>query len=311
MLRDLMLRVHDPMSTAGLSLYQSANRTFGNPIIFHLRSRGFFSEVNAALNAILYGLLERRRVVFDLSRFGGYSWTDFFTVDLPAPNNADRAVVLPDWVILGLRTPHFTTIRSAIAALWRSGEVLAIPALNLTGTVFDLKRSLTAMFCQPRVMFDPAGVGLSPDAYTAIQVRRGDKVEGYITGRGELRVEGELVRANAYLELMEQRGFERSAVFMMTDDYRAVEEFQQALPSSRLVTMCEPGEQGYRQAEFDKLDVATRQKAVSRLLSEIQVATASRGFIGPFRSNIALHIANNHIHPDLCFSSDSYQWTPL
>ncbi|HEY9773132.1 MAG TPA: hypothetical protein V6C81_04920 [Planktothrix sp.] len=49
--------------------YREINDGFDSPFVVKLTSRGFYSEVNNALNAVVYGLLTQRRLSFDQSEF--------------------------------------------------------------------------------------------------------------------------------------------------------------------------------------------------------------------------------------------------
>jgi|LakMenE01Jun11ns_1017448.scaffolds.fasta_scaffold9688224_1 hypothetical protein len=62
------------------STYHQINSSYGDPFVFCLTGRGFYSEVNNLINAVLFGIVKKRRLYVDESRFayGSLQWADFF-----------------------------------------------------------------------------------------------------------------------------------------------------------------------------------------------------------------------------------------
>lgn len=55
--------------------YRALNDSFGNPFVFALTDRGFFSEVNNLMDAMTYGLVLWRRLIVDQTAFGSRAAT--------------------------------------------------------------------------------------------------------------------------------------------------------------------------------------------------------------------------------------------
>src|SRR6516164_421004 len=89
--------------------YFELNEGYGSPFVFHLSYRGFYSEVNNLLNAVIYGLGNRRRLIVDESEWCGGRWTDFYTVSLPDAPASVVSTVPEEWVINSVFHPHFNT----------------------------------------------------------------------------------------------------------------------------------------------------------------------------------------------------------
>jgi hypothetical protein len=78
--------------------YLELNHSSGNPFIYTLTRRGFFSEVSCLLNAVAFGLIARRRLFVVKERSNGIGWNDYFDADLPKQTRRDRVPVDPEWV---------------------------------------------------------------------------------------------------------------------------------------------------------------------------------------------------------------------
>ena len=311
--------------------YRAINDSFGNPFIFALTNRGFFSEVNNLLNAIAFGLITRRRLLVDQTTFQDMAWSDFFAADLPGLS--PLLSIDPEWVITGVKSKHFTTIRNEIFEMWQRGERFNIPSLGLKEIdIFSLRKRIAQLFCVRRTGRDLGGstfqkpsfygteaeqwrkLDLRPQEYAAIQIRRGDKIEG--EGRrdafGRLIIEGETTPVSTYVDLIREYAPAVNTVFVLTDDYEAMDELRSLVPKLRLLTLCPEESAGYRHREFLQCPLEDRTKAIELLLTQVQVASQSALFVGPFKSNLSRFVANIHCNPARCISVDEWrQWTPL
>lgn len=310
--------------------YRQINDSFDNPFVFTLTNRGFFSEVNNLLNAIAFGLITKRRLLVDQTPFGGMKWNDFFDADLP-PRGAlhvDR-----EWIITHVGSRHFATIRDEISGMWERRERFDFPSFDIKNVdIFSLRRILSHAFCgerQVRIFGHPmfatrncAGprpvqwrkVDLRPREFVAIHVRRGDKIEGEYPndGSGRGSPEGEMTPVSTYTDLIRRHAPTASTIFVITDDYVAVEELRYLAPKLRLRTLCPKSAAGYRNREFLGRPRAERIQAIERLLTEVRIASQSSLFVGPYKANPSRFVANIHWDPARCVSVDALrEWTPL
>lgn len=311
--------------------YRAVNDSFGNPFIFTLTDRGLFSEVNNLLNAIAFGLITRRRLLVDQTTFQGMAWSDFFDADLPG--SPPLLSIDPEWVITGAQSRHFTTIRDEVFEMWQRGERFNIASLGLKEfDIFTLRRRIAKLFCVRRtgrdfgcpIFHTPSFYGteaaqwrkldLRPQEFAAIQIRRGDKIEGegYVDAFGQLVIEGETTPISTYIDLIRECAPAINTLFVLTDDYAAMDELRSLAPKLRLLTLCPEESAGYRHREFLQRPLEDRTKDIERLLTEVQVASQSALFVGPFKSNLSRFVTNVHWDPARCISVDEWrQWTPL
>jgi hypothetical protein len=164
------------------------------------------------------------------------------------------------------------------------------------------------MLATPLLSYDIPNALTRP--FAAFHIRRGDKVEGYVID-GELIREGDNVAASAYVHLLNRRAPAVRSIFVMTDDYRCVEDVRTAAQGRIVQSLCLPSERGYRQDEFSALDGERKGASLRRLVAETEIAAASSLFIGGFKSNVARFVTLCHHRPGRCFSIDGQKrWSP-
>lgn len=289
--------------------YLLRNARCADPFLFSLTSRGFFSEVNCLLAAMLFGMATRRRLCVDESRFadGAFAWSDLYRSQLPWATAEDRAAIAPDWIITGSESPGLHTIRERVRR-WHRRRRFLWGAFGFHPGIFAAQRHLAREFCQPVVPAQPPESLAGP--YAAIHVRRGDKTGGYTVGH-ELVIEGDDVPLAAYVSILRRHAPHLRSVFVMTDDHRVVGDLQASDTGLSICTFCREAEQGYEQGGFDSLDPRSKLVAIRRLICEVEIAARSDLFIGCYKSNVSRYIALTHRHPRRCFSADGLEaWVP-
>src|SRR5579862_6335222 len=113
-----------PIPDFDIKRYLDINDRLDNPFIFTLTKRGFFSEVTNLLNAIAFGLIMKRRISVVQQSSKGIKWSDFFDADLPRQKSRGDTPDDPEWVITGVWSRHFHTIRAEISKLWERRDRL-------------------------------------------------------------------------------------------------------------------------------------------------------------------------------------------
>ncbi len=293
-----------------INQYLALNKTFRSPFVFCLTGRGFYSEINNLLNAVVYGLAHKRRLIVNDSRFNDLAWRELFATSLPVASVSTIKKVQPDWHVSGAHSANFITIHGWASRRHKNRVPLFFPRLRLFGSFFQVKRELTQMLTRPQV---PATfpVGLSRP-FAAVHIRRGDKTEGYRDGKGRLIVEGDYVSPRAYIDRLILETPEIRSIFVMTDDYRIVDEFKQESRDYSIHTLCRREEKGYRQPEFSSLDPGRKTAMIRRLIDETHIAASSSIFLGGFKSNVARFVPLWHAQPERCLSIDSRKsWVPI
>ena len=290
-----------------LSRYLQLNASYANPICFGLTHRGFYSEINNLLNAILFCLVAKRRLYVDPSRFagGGLTWSDLYSSQLPWETGEIREPVLR---IAGNQSPGFKQINHRVSQWHNRRRVFLSRSYGFYGSVFAAQRDLVALFCRPALAAVDPPEAAGP--YAAIHVRRGDKVHGY-TWQGNLIVEGEDIDLPDYLAVIAEKAPHLRRIFVMTDDYQVVSELRSLDSGLDVFTCCDAEEHGYRQKDFNSLDPLAKTQAIQRLIAEVELACQSDLFIGCYTSNVSRYIAMAHKNPQQCFSVDSLKlWNP-
>lgn len=290
--------------------YISINSRNSNPFLFSLTNRGFYSEVNNLLNAILYGLVTKRQLVVDQSRFanGDLVWSNLYNSSLPLVTEDLLKTVHPDWIITDNHSPGFSRLSHSIDQWHRRKRFFLSRSYGFYRSVFAAKRYLASQFCQPLALVERDSL---PQPYAAIHVRRGDKVDGYLSRKGKVIIEGENSPLRDYMSVIRRQAPRLKCLFVMTDDYRVIHELKLIEPDLEIVTFCQDTEQGYKQTEFSTLEQETKTSSIRRLISEVEIASHSQVFVGCYKSNVSRYIALVHKNPQRCSSIDGQKhWYP-
>ncbi len=300
----------DGLRSEGLQRYHALNRSFGAPFVLHLSRRGFFSEVNVAIDAITRGLVDRRRLIITQHRFNDLRWCDAFASNLPDADAAEIELVPPDCQAHRAKSESFLALLNWTKEQSRSGTQLRIEELGLGGDLFEVKRSIYSLFCRPNatvateVRQQMEANGLHDKQFSAVHIRRGDKIAVQYR-RGRPWSEGEDTSAAHCADMVHRWAPGMRDVFVLTDDYRAVQDFRAAAPGFRVVTLCPPHATGHDQSTFNAGRPEEKWATIRRLLVEANIASRSQFFAGGFKSNIPKFIASVHFDPSRCVSTDS------
>lgn len=291
------------------SHYLTINSSFGSPFVYSLTRRGFYSEINNLLNAVIYGLAHKRQLIVDQSQFNDLDWQCLFATELPVASSELTEKVPPDWVISGVHSPNFRKIREW--AKWRHYIRIPMwfPRMRMWGNMFDVKREVAQMLTRPLVAATfPTGL---TEPFAAMHIRRGDKTEGNLNSKQQLIIEGDDVDPRSYIDKLMLKSPEIRSIFVMTDDYKMIEDLKLTGQGYSIFTFCSPEESGYRQPAFSSLEPVQKAARIQRLIAETQIAAASSIFLGGFKSNVARFVRLWHAHPDRCFSVDGQEvWLP-
>lgn len=265
--------------------YLSINKSFGSPFVFCLTGRGFYSEINNLLNAVIYGLVHERRLIVDEALFAGLRWQSLFATNLPAGSAEVIKRVPADWIVTGVSSPNFATIQQWANDQYETQAPLSLPVMNMSGNFFHIKSEIARMLTPPLTSpILPAGLA---EPFAAVHIRRGDKTEGYRDGKNNLIIEGEETGPGAYIEKLAGEAPEIRSIFVMTDDFQTVEDLKNIGRDYTICTHCEHEEKGYRQTEFWSLEPTQKTDRIRRLIAEMQIAAASAVFLGGYKSNVA------------------------
>jgi hypothetical protein len=97
--------------------------------------------------------------------------------------------------------------------------------------------------------------------YVSIYIRRGDKVTGAHREMDAIDTP----------TLIENIGVKSGNIFLMSDDYRVVEEVQKLLPNCKIFTLTQPQKHGYSVFQNQKESAETRKKNADELFTSIEL----------------------------------------
>lgn len=289
--------------------YRNLNESFSKSCVFHIGiDAGFFSEFNYLIFAILYCLENKIRLkLYSKDANFGYKngWTDYFlpfTEEVsdnyhsflnrhPTGFSIGKAIMsnnigLLKWklknegLIFGAelfkyfvrknRFDYYThDIMSNIGVKNREYNIEGfirgdyISAYNL---VFDL---LWRFNDSVSVVMKKLIQSLSlPNDYIACQIRGGDKF-----------IEYDLLSIDVYLSKIKEISSLKD-VFVLTDDYRIIEQLRSKAPDYNWYTLCGESERGYFNSTFSKIDSELKKKQMISLFTSFDLLCRASFFVG-------------------------------
>lgn len=291
-----------------LSSYRKVNDSFRRRLVYHVGvDCGFFVELNFMLNAMLYCLDHglRFQLYSEDANFGtGTGWTEYFVpfceeVHEPFHHqlNFHRP---PSWGrILGnavkKKSPGFISWKTKAMLKSLKGHWLAyraygeyvrlsqdvasepasqynIPALGIDCSYYEAYAMLARMVwrLRPEIVQQISAVKerfALPRAYSGVQIRKGDKAS-----------EAQLISGIRVIEMLHAKDGE--CVFVLTDNYVELEKIRSDFPQLRIVSLCQPEEQGYNHKLFSSQSMQERKSAIIRLLISVDILLHAEKFSG-------------------------------
>jgi hypothetical protein len=283
---------------------------------YRLSNRGFFSEFNILAYAYADCLARGARLYVD-DRKCGVRWRALFS---PFPPGVDQLDPRAEVIELSPKGGDgaWQAMRKAVRDACLERRPASAPALGFEGPFDQLVFAAAAELFKPtsdlsaEAERDLRRLGLELASYCAVQMRRGDKTEGYVNGRGKLVVETTAMPFAVYAECLEKLAPDVRDVLVLTDDYGAFEEAREAHPEFRLHTLCAPHERGYFHAEHLAQAPERRLADLRRLIVTAILARSSAAFVGTYWSNLSTAVFMLHQDRARCASIDlSQAWPPL
>ncbi len=280
-------------------VYRSHNERHERVLELILGNRGFFAELDYLARGVIFGWQNNLQVVIDGSQFPytvDQGWTDYFEPFCPASIEIDRSRIMR-------RFGHPAVGANRAPRTFRPNE-LTIGPLQLRG-FFTIHSFFLRMLLRPnRRCRDEIERLIESLALTgpvrACHVRRGDKV-------GD---EDFFYPIGLYLDRLGPL-HDGTALFVMSDDYRPVDESRQWLRRNgledriRLATLVRPEDNGFdvdrlqrREMYLDLSDgerIDTTYSSTVRLLAETFIAANAERAVATHRSYVGLMI--RHLSP--------------
>lgn len=293
------------------NLFIESNRRHQKYLVFHLWTRGFFAEITSVVRAAIYAHQHNLQLVLDNSAFGfkyDKGWEDYFIpfCESYQPLMEEQVEIHcdPDTnkLFLGeLRKHEPQTLQLGPISIQGFEEMLRFFCLMLCQPIEEIKIAATQKASELNLLGD----------FLAIHIRRGDKV-GW---------EDVFYPADIYLDYLKKRKGSGLPVFVMSDDYKVIEEVEKAIAELQIDmpvrTLCLPKYRGfdvfalrekklaYKFNEVNKKEGAddfledTYENAFNLVMESI-IAAKSKVFVGTALSNVSLAVNWMHQRPDLC-----------
>ncbi|GAB3919050.1 O-fucosyltransferase family protein [Mucilaginibacter boryungensis] len=281
-----------------LAAYNRVNRSFAKKYIFNFGSEGgFYSELNNMVFGIIYCLQYKYRFVLysgDSKFKTDKGWEDFFepfcdTVDSPFLKKFNKRMQKPkikvkhylQWYLFKLFNKDTYLTYDLFNLHFNKDfekETFDFPELALKGNLRDVSREIVKMVyrfnagtkAEIEKMIASANL---PAQYVSVNIRRGDK-----------DTEWNFISASRYMDEVTKRTSLKD-IFVLTDDYRVIEDLQADYPDFRFYTLVNKEERGYVHGDFIKLSAEKKREDMIKLFSSIEIMRASVLSIGAYTTN--------------------------
>ncbi|GEM_PF-2503997 len=287
-------------------------------IVYSLDRLGFFAEINLMLAVLAYCFSNNIRF-FLCDRNWNHSvkdgWHDYFRslqVTSLSIDNADPKIRLK-WQVARCFAPMSRISNGIINGSFAGVEV---KSLSLTHEILESRFSqvstedglirfvdLQSAFAQllfrfspkimERVMTRVKSLDLMDRRYLSVHIRRGDKI-----------LENPRIESAKFIDCIEALGIEYDAIFVASDDFRAVEEIRRARPDWDVKTLVLPSKTGHDQPTFNKLSKQEKLEETLLLLTEVYLHCQADYFLGSISSNVSRFIALNRADGKSTISMD-------
>ncbi len=276
-------------------------------VVWQLTGRGFCSELNMMLLAAVYALEQDCRFVL-CSKYSNiareHGWRDYFEpfCNESAAFPLSRSLIFLKrglsyrWLLelqrrllqpaLGSRLRLTPEVWDQIYTEEFCRRTIALPGSGKAMPVSELCRRIAAEIWRftPEINehIEATAARLLPAkrSYGTLHIRRGDKI-----------TEAEHTAVDAYLAKLDEVGDSANLIFVMTDDYRVVEELRRRRPAGEYVSLCSPHDSGHDQRLFNERTPEERYAATLQLVTELEIAARGEYFIGTFSSNVGRFMA--------------------
>lgn len=284
--------------------YMAINANNQRRLLFHLTQRGFGSEVNNMLLAILYCLENKMEFCLYSKSWNAaykFGWRDYFKEFCPEYKSLFlyRQSVLkrkgyqkvryfyeyffhPLQKLFFPRFQYTIDIWSEMCSDHFTARKFKIDELGIDGDIFHAKQVILDMiFDLNSETYKQIEKGISQievfRPYVSVHMRRGDK-----------EPETPAVDVDKYVEIICRERPDIKNIFVATDDFRVIEEFIEICPDFWNVrSFCSETELGFDQRVFNMRAAEKRRKDTYRLLIDLFYLSRGEIFVGTFSSNIA------------------------
>ncbi len=306
------------MKQLNLSDWKELNNSFPRRLIYHAGiDCGFTVELNYMVNAMLYCLANgyQFQLYSEDANFGtGKGWTEYFAPFCEEVHEAfhhkynlhrpptwrramknvvkTRSLSFVFWklkFLLKSLVGHWLAFRAYGEYVRLSQDVAHepdkhyhIPALGLNGSYTEAYAMLARMIWQPQPevqqqMADTKRRLLLPQVYSGVHIRGGDKAQ-----------EARLITGRQIIEALHPQ--EGDSIFALADNYQQLEIVRSEFPQLRIVSLCQPEDQGYSHKAFCTSGPLEKKTAIVRLIVSIDLLLHASKFVGSITTGPSVFI---------------------
>ena len=283
--------------------YQKLNNSYKKKLVYRLGSEaGFFSEYNNMILAMLYCL--KHRIRFELfskdANFGtNKGWQDYFEpfceenylnwheeYNFRQPLNQ---ISFLQRIKTRLNKIFFNT-KFLTYELWNEfhsksfeEEYFNVPELDINGNLLSASKKLIDITWRynrkTQFEIDTLIKSLNlPAEYNGVHIRGGDKF-----------IEWEELEVDKYMGIVSEKSIIKN-VFVLTDNYRIVDELKNNYPTHSFYTLCNENEKGYFHTDFEKVSNTQKRNDLVKLFASMDVLANSQLFVGTYSSNPGMYL---------------------
>jgi hypothetical protein len=302
--------------------YKTLNNSFKkSELIYPLSNRGFFSELNNLVLAVLYCLENKIKFKLHSGKWVSGKWEDYFN---PIFEEYKGLIPIPENVYVERRFDFLSVfyhkqvrnrklLKDDVWSNMRSNDFLqkhfSYPDLEISGDIFEAKRQLFKIILDynKKTAEDISSILNSDLDFVkqscGIHVRRGDKVIGSSK-------EAELFNIESYITKALEFDPEMKDFTICTDDNEVLENFKTKYPKLNYLSFCPPTRLGYFQKQYNSTkETKEKRNEVINILKDAYLLSHSKMFVGTYSSNISRFVVLMRNNKS-CHSLD-IPWTPL
>ena len=300
--------------------YQKYNKQFQEKYVYRLGGwTGFFSEYNNMIIAMLYCLVHRKQFILQSGNANfsaGEGWNEFFEPFCREVNNAllnkynyrlkpeyasqSERVSFNLYRYLILPNSHFTFEFFEKMRKMPTDVIYEMPELGMRGNFKECCTELHKMVWRYN---EGTGKEIArmieslslPKEYVSIHVRQGDK-----------NIETELYTPNRYMDEL-QKHTDCKDVFVLTDDYRVMQDLFKHYPDYTFYTLCQEDEDGYDYSKLQAAPYSDRRLSMLRLWASMDIMENGRVFVGTFSANPGMNMGFR-MNEKQIYGLDYKQW---